>query len=230
MIGRIMSARTVLRLGTSLAMALIGACSDVRAQSPLPRDDVQEWNELQLSMPLNHGTDLVLDGQFRFGQDVSRLVTKRGSAGLAFKLNKYVTVTPAYVYQSYEPLPGRKTNEHRVTLNGAVQFSLAKFMLTDNNLVERRLINSRADSTRYRNRLRIEHPVALRELKLNVFLSDEIYYDWSVNAWVRNRFYAGTGKRFGERVSAEIFYVRQNDGHVRPGDLEAFGTVFRIRL
>ena len=209
---------------------LVSIANDTAAQSKLARDDVQEWNELQLVAPVHPRIDLVLDGQLRFGGRISRVVIARGSAGLAFKLNDHFTLTPAYIYQAAEPLPGRKTIEHRLTLTGALKFSVGKFTFSDNNLIERRLINSRADATRYRNRLRVEHPVTVRDLKFDVFLSDEVYYDWSVNAWARNRFYAGGGKKLSDHFYAEIFYLKQNDGHVRPGDLNAVGTVLRIRL
>lgn len=220
--------RTILIVAALLF--LISIANDAAAQSKLPRDDVQEWNELQLIAPVHPRIDLVLDGQVRFGDQISRVVIARGSAGFAFRLNNHFTLTPAYVYQAAEPLPDRKTIEHRITLTGALKFSLGKFTFSDNNLVERRLLNSRADATRYRNRLRVEHPVDVRDFKLDVFLSDEVYYDWSVNAWARNRFYVGGGKRLSDQFYAEIFYLKQNDGHVRPGDLNAVGTVLRVRL
>lgn len=220
--------RTILLVAALLF--LISIANDAAAQSKLPRDDVQEWNELQLAAPVHPRIDLVLDGQLRFGDRISRVVVTRGSAGLALKLNNHFTLTPGYVYQIAEPLPDRKTIEHRITLTGALKFSLGKFNISDNNLIERRLLNSRADATRYRNRLRVEHPVSIRDFRLDVFLSDEVYYDWSVNAWARNRFYAGGGKKLSDRFYVEIFYLKQNDGHVRPGDLNAIGTVLRVRL
>lgn len=127
--------RTILLVAALLF--LISIANDAAAQSKLPRDDVQEWNELQLAAPVHPRIDLVLDGQLRFGDRISRVVVTRGSAGLALKLNNHFTLTPGYVYQIAEPLPDRKTIEHRITLTGALKFSLGKFNISDNNLIER---------------------------------------------------------------------------------------------
>ena len=216
------------RILALVPILLIVECADAHAQAP--RHDVQEWNELQVIAPLHPRLDLVLDAQLRFGDQISRVVTGRGSVGLTFKLSRHFSLTPGYVYQDAEPILHRKSNEHRITLAGAVTVSKGKFTFTDNNLIERRLLNSRPDSTRYRNRLRVGHPAVVGGLSFDVFLSDEVYYDWSVNAWVRNRFSTGAGRRLTDRLYAEVFFLRQNDGHVRPGDISAIGAVLRIRL
>lgn len=44
---------------------------------------------------------------------------------------------------------------------------------------------------------------------------------------------SGTTLRFSrtkERYTGELYYLRQNDGRSRPGDLHVIGSVLRIRL
>src|SRR2546429_7310916 len=50
--------------------------------SPAPRGDNQFWSEMQLSVPINNRTDLVLLGVARFGRNVSRPVNERIGAGI----------------------------------------------------------------------------------------------------------------------------------------------------
>jgi hypothetical protein len=76
----------------------------------------------------------------------------------------------------------------------------------------------------------VEHPASLGKFSFNVFAADEVFYDWSVDDWVRNRFSAGGFKKFGKRYTAEVYYLRQNDGRARPGDLHVIGTILKIQL
>ena len=119
-------------------------------------------------------------------------------------------------------------------LAGTVEYEWKnKITLKDRNMIERRLRNSQADSTRYRNQLRIDVPFSVISAKGNkykFFVADEVFYDWSVNAWTRNRFSVGINRKFKDRYTGEIFYLRQNDGRARPGDLHVIGVSLKIRL
>jgi hypothetical protein len=86
------------------------------------------------------------------------------------------------------------------------------------------------NSTRYRNRFLIEHPIGKAEWDLSFIIGDEVFYDWSVDRWVRNRFAVGVSKVFNKHYTQEFFYLRQNDGVSIPGDLNVIGTTLRFRL
>ncbi|MEJ7712427.1 MAG: hypothetical protein WKF84_21880 [Pyrinomonadaceae bacterium] len=57
-----------------------------------------------------------------------------------------------------------------------------------------------------------------------MFVADEVFYDWSVDDWVRNRFTIGVSKVFNKTFTGDLYYMRQNDGRSRPGDLHVIGT------
>ena len=107
---------------------------------------------------------------------------------------------------------------------------MKKFRLSDRNLFERRFRNPGATSTRYRNRFQVEHPVGPKKLGLSLYVADEVFYDWSVNRWVRNRFTAGASKVFNKHFTQDLYYLRQNDGVTIPGDLNVIGAALRLRL
>lgn len=195
-----------------------------------PRADTQIWNDTELAIPLNKKVDLLLTGTVRIGRNVTHLVDERAEVGFDIKANEYLSFTPSYLYQAEQPFAGSKSYEHRLRLSGTVKFSIGKFKISDRNMIERRLRNSNSDSTRYRNRLQIEHPVSLKAVKFNVFVADEVYYDWSLDGWVRNRFYVGANKEFSKRFTGSIYYLRQNDGTTRPGDLHVIGTTVRLNF
>ncbi|HMV51333.1 MAG TPA: hypothetical protein PKD31_26570, partial [Blastocatellia bacterium] len=76
----------------------------------------------------------------------------------------------------------------------------------------------------------IDHPVKIRDFEFKVFVADEVWYSTPANAWIRNRISGGIIKQFTPHFGAEFFYLRQNDGRARPGDLHVIGTLFRITL
>jgi hypothetical protein len=195
------------------------------------RHDTQIWNDAQLAIALNKKIDVNLFGGLRLGRDVCCLIDERIGFGFSFKAGKYLTLAPSYLYLATQPLKNQKGFENRLTLAATVRVPIGGgFTLSDRNQFERRIRHPQVDATRYRNRLQVEHPFKIGSAKLNGFMADEISYDWSVNAWVRNRFTIGIGKTFNEHFTGELYYLRQNDSHTKPGDLNVIGTTLRFRL
>lgn len=200
------------------------------AQSIPDRSDNQQWTDVQLAVPVTKQIDFNLLGTLRIGRNISRPVDERVGAGFSFRFGKYVTVSPSYVHIGMQPFAGRRVWENRLSLPIQLRFSVGRFRLSDRNLFERRLRNSGVHSTRYRNRFQVEHPVGPDKLGLSLFVADEVFYDWSVDRWVRNRFSIGGIKAFNKHFTQEFYYLRQNDGVSIPGDLNIIGTTLRFRL
>lgn len=102
--------------------------------------------------------------------------------------------------------------------------------MSSRNLIERRLLNSRPNTTRYRNLLRAERPLRLRNLDLRFFIANEVFFDSAAGAWSRNRFSTGGNYSFSKSATLEVYYLRQSDGSARPGDINVIGTTFRFQL
>ena len=223
-----------MRLYSFIAVCSIFTCvagiASAQATSPPPTDDTQLWSDVQLTVPLKKKVDLILTGTFRLGRNLTNPIEERGAISLAFKANNYLTFETGYLYIATQPSKIRRNYENRLVLSGTIKFPIGKFTLSDRSQFERRFRNSQSDSTRYRNRLRVEYPVVVGSQKFNVFASNEIFYDWSVNKWIRNRFAVGANKKLSQRLTAEVYYMRQSDGRSRPGDLHVIGTVFKIQL
>lgn len=213
---------------TALTVMLFSAGHASGQQAP--QDDTQFWNDVQIATALDKRIDLVFNGTLRIGRDVTHPVDERAGVGLSIKAGKYLTLAPNYTYIATQPVAGRKGYESRLTFAVTARKQFEKLVVTDRNQFERRLFNSRADATRYRNRLQFEYPVKLWGHDLKLFASDEIFYDWSVDEWVRNRFAAGGSKAFNKHFTLDLYYMRQNDGRSRPGDLHVVGATYRVRI
>ena len=211
---------------------LLLAAGVVRGQSTSSqRRDTQVWNDTQLAIAINKKVDFILLGGLRLGGDIRRPVNERIGFSFSFKAGKYLTLTPSYLYLATQPLKNQKGFENRLTLAATVHVPIGGgFTLSDRNQFERRIRHKQVDATRYRNRLKIEQPLKIGTAKLNGLVADEVSYDRSDDAWVRNRFTIGVGKTFNEHFTGELYYLRQNDSHTKQGDLNVIGTTLRFHL
>src|SRR6267142_3819034 len=176
---------------TSLSVLILFAAV-VSGQANLPsQSDTQSWNDVNFSVALSKTFDFTVLGTLRLGRNLSRPVDERIGAAFSYKAGKYLTFTPSYLHIGTQPFRGRKVWENRLSFASTVRFPVGHFTLSDRNLFERRLRHPGGDSTRYRNKLQIERPVGPLKMKLALYVADEVFYDWSFNAWVRNRFTVG---------------------------------------
>ena len=191
--------------------------------------DNQIWTDVQVAIPVTSHFDFNLLGTLRVGRDVSRPIDERVGAGFTFRY-KNLQVSPHYLHIAMQPFAGRRVWENRLVLPVQVRVNVGDFRISDRNQFERRLRNSGVKTNRYRNRLQVDHPVGAKDWQLSLFVSDEVFYDWSVDRWVRNRFSVGGTKVFNGHFTQDFYYLRQNDGLSVPGDLNVIGTTLRFRL
>jgi hypothetical protein len=202
----------------------------VSAQSIVDRTDNQQWTDVQLAVPVTSHFDFNLLGTLRLGRDITHPVDERVGAGFTFRVNKYLSVSPNYTHIGMQSFRGRRVWENRLTFPVQLRFNVGEFRLSDRNQIEVRFRNSGVRTTRYRNRFQVEHQIGSDKLGLSLFVADEVFYDWSISRWVRNRFLIGGIKVFNKHFTQEFYYLRQNDGVSIPGDLNVIGTTVRFRL
>jgi hypothetical protein len=221
--------RKLLLLFSSLLSVLWAANICAQTRVP-PQSDTQNWNDVSLAVPMNKTIDFVLLGTVRNGRNISRPVDERVGLGFSVKVGKYVTVFPNYLHVEMQPFEGRRVFEERLSVATTVKVPVGHFNVSDRNLFERRFRSPSVDATRYRNRLQVDHPVGPSKQKISLFIADEVFYDWSFNAWVRNRFTVGATKVVNKHLTFDLYYLRQNDSHSFPGDLHVIGSAWRFHL
>lgn len=218
-----------MRPSASACLLLLVVCGCTSAQI-IDRTDNQFWSDVQFAIPMTKDIDFNILGTLRLGRDFNRPVDERIGTGFTFRFGQHVSIAPNYLYIATQPVRNRRGWESRLSFPVTLRFNLEKFRLSDRNLFERRIRRPGINSWRYRNRLQVEHPVGPSKLGLSLFVADEVFYDWSLNRWPRNRFTAGGSKVFNKHFTQDIYYLRQNDGLSVPGDLHVIGTTLRVKL
>ena len=210
--------------------ALVLCAAHAAGQSPVPKSDTQSWNDIQFTIPLTKKTEFVLIGTLRIGDNITRPVDERWGMRFNYALNKYVTLQTSYFHREARPPNGRHEREERGTVGANLRVPLGKFTFNSRNWFERRWREPQIDAWRYRNRLQLEHPFKIGKTKFVWVVNDEVFYDWSLHDWVRNRFAVGVNHTFNKHFTLDTYVMRQNDGRSRPGDVNVIGTTWRIRL
>jgi hypothetical protein len=200
------------------------------AGAQVPEKDTQSWNDVQLTIPMTKKVDFVMQGTLRIGDNLTTAVDERWGAGFNYKVNAWLTLNQSFFSRSARPPNGRRERETRLTIGATLQKPIGKFTLSDRNAFERRWRAPQIDSWRYRNRVRLEHPFKIDKTKFTWFISDEVFYDWSLHDWARNRAATGAYHAFNKHFTLELYYMRQNDGRSRPGDIHLIGSVWRFKL
>src|SRR6185436_16695841 len=218
------------KTGAFLAGLLLMSATQVVAQSRVPKSDNQSWTDVQVTVPLNKKTEFVIIGTLRMGDNLTQPVDGRWGIRFNYALNKFVTLQTLYFHREAKPPNGRREWEERGTVGANLRVPLGKYTFSSRNWFERRWREPQVDAWRYRNRLQLEHPFKIGKTKFVWVVSDEFFYDWSVNDWVRNRFAVGVSHTFNKHLTLETYVMRQNDGRTRPGDVNIIGTTWRIKL
>lgn len=212
-----------------LLLAGFGAVFD-KAQSVVDVDDNQFWNDVQLTVPMSKKTDFYAAVTARFGQNVSRLNDARFAVGFIYKPDKSWSFQPFYWYINARNSRSQFTTEHRLNLRVGYRFPFKKFSLSHRSGFEYRL-RSPQNSWRYRPSLNFEKELSKKFIPgAKFFATEEVFYDSLLKKFSRNRFSAGINKTLTKNLSVDVFYMRQNDGFSRPGDLNVVGTTWRIKL
>jgi hypothetical protein len=211
---------------------LVRAAGNALAQTPskVPKADTESWNDVQLAIPLSKKADFLIQGTVRIGGNLTTPVDERWGLGFNYKAQKYITLNELYFHREAKPPNGRQEQENRLSFGATLNIPIGRFTLVNRNWLERRWRQPQVDAWRYRNRVRLEHPFKIQSQQFTFFVSDEVFYDWSLHDWGRNRFGVGANHAFNKHFTGELYFMRQNDGRTRPGDINIIGTVMRFRL
>ena len=222
--------RCVAPITWATLLFLLGSESIGAQSKPAPKSDFQSWNDLQVAIPMSKKVDFTLQLTARQGDNLSQIVDERWGVGWVFKTNKYLSFNLFYFHRNARPPEGKPETEDRFTLGATVRVPMGEFTLNDRNFFERRERTPQVNAWRYRNRLQLEHPFKINKKKFTWFVSDEVFYDWSLRVWPRQRFSAGVSHSFNKHLTLDLYYARQNDSHTRPGDLNIIWSTWRVRL
>ena len=233
--------RTILNLISAFSACLVLAVTTTSAQTTAGERDFQVWSETVINVPLVKKKDskgkeykdlsLLFIGSIRLGRNKLFPVDERVGIGFDKRINKYVSITPTYIYKYAEQSPGRKDIEHRVRFDTTLSFAYKELSIKDRNRVEYRIRHSRPDTVRYRNRITFKHPVKKDGKTIfSPFVADEVFYDFRDGRFFRNELSLGIERKVTSNFTAEIFYLNRYNTGGLPKYINALGVNVKIEI
>lgn len=191
-------------------------------------EDIQSWNDLQITIPVNAKVDALLLTTLRLDQNLGRVGEGRAGFGFAIKPHRSFSISPTYQYIETRNLLGAFRTEHRYTLRGTYKFPIKRFGFSHRSAYEYRKRGS-GNSWRYRAAVTLEKELPESFIpRSKVFVNEEIFYVSTTGKFSRNRFTIGLSTEVTSHFTFEAYYLRQNDGFAHPGDLNIIGTNLKV--
>jgi hypothetical protein len=233
--GRTLDRRQDLREEWILWLALASCClcfaTATSAQAilaELPNKDKQVWPELDTYFKAGARLDLTLISQVRLSKTLPNPDIWVVGVDANVTVMRHLLVTPSYYYYQFDQASGTLGQGQNAILATTIEETMRAYSFDDRSRIVG-VISPSGNFWVYGNRARIEHKIGFESSRDFWFGWDELFYFSNTEAWQRNRVAVGVHKAFGERIAIEPYYLRQTDGHSRPGDLNTFGVTFDVR-
>ncbi|HWB86007.1 MAG TPA: DUF2490 domain-containing protein [Bryobacteraceae bacterium] len=224
----------------ALASVLVAAAAlPVSAQGT--KDEF--WPELNVYYNINSTTRLNVENSFNQNQSERN---RQGSFAyfLDFALKpllrrelrshadvfrrRYLTFRAGYQYTTSFENDDPSSEDRAIIESTARYFLPAGILLSDRNRGEFRFVKAKPFSTRYRNRLRMEHDFKIGGIVCIPYGSGEVFFNTSNNRWTPFRYQAGVQIPTGPRVVFDLYYARQHDTSGTPARINALGLTLNL--
>ena len=195
-------------------LAVLGLGMTCPASAKVGEDgDFQIWNTESLKGKITENVSAYMEEEFRFGDDASEFYYHHTHLEIPIVVNNWLEVGPAYrqVWEKYTKTDEKEDwyTEYRPNLNVTLKTEWEGWKLSTRNRFEYRMYDiDKDDAFRYRNKFDIKSPWKWTALKINPYISDEIFGQQDAG-FNRNRLYVGFGMQLMEKLKGDLFYLWQ---------------------
>jgi Protein of unknown function (DUF2490) len=156
------------------------------------------------------------------------------------RAGRFLTITPSYMYYSVPASglneipqqPARFTDsyeEQQFRIDGTVGFAAGKLEISGRNMYVRRFRPDPAvDINRYRGRVAIAYPMAIKGRNFKPFASYETFYDQGPG-WNRTRIWSGATVPVNKRLLLQPSYMWERSDGSRDVNYLLFGLIVNTR-
>ena len=188
-----------------------------------------------LSTPVQKQIDLKLTGFY-----IGELQVPVVQVDLPIRMAKFLTVTPSYMgywvpasgLNKVPSQPGSYTDsydEHQFRVDGTVAFAVRKLEISGRNMYVRRFRPDPADGmNRYRGRISVAHPLAIRDRIVKPFAAYEAFYEPTAG-WNKDRIWSGVTVPLNKRVFVQPSYMWETSPGIRDVHYVLFGLIVNTR-
>lgn len=197
-------------LRTGLAICLVLCFTAPAFASPKYKDgDWQLWTTDPIKCKINDQWGVYAEEEFRWGKDMSQYYYEHTHLELDYKPIDWLTIGPAIRvayelnskevwYPTYEP-----------QINFAGKWVISDWTFEARARLEERIFDEpgKQDAFRNRDKFTLKSPWKWTPLKLNPYISDEIFFQQAIDGLAENRLWVGLGMEFCKNLKGELAYM-----------------------
>jgi hypothetical protein len=211
-------AATCLALGSSMARA------------GTPAVDSQFWGELDATHAISAALSATAIATLRVGRELPNPTLTAGGVQLDYRIaSSWIVSGTGYFVAIRNAQSAVRTEVWLPAAALTYGTDVGYLALSDRNRVEQ-LEGLPGSPTRYRNRASAYWHIAGGNELSDIFITDEVFYDFSKDRWTRNRLQAGFQFRFRADTKLLAFYMRQNNDYGAPDRLDVLGLTLQLDI
>ncbi len=201
-------------------------------------DDFQTWYTLEIRKSIHPEWELFFMPEARVRDDSSELFYHEYRQGVRFSPSKHLTLGLQYLFVRSENAAGKHRDEQTGELDVTPKTTLGPLQLSLRWRLALRTIEGSAGEQEFQMRFmpKLAYPTRLGNRKLTPYVADDLFYDYTRDAFNQNRLFVGISlplKEFrGARSSLDLYYMLQHQLGTRRdwSSNEVLGTKLTIQF
>jgi hypothetical protein len=213
------------RVISAILMSVCASMAGATASSV----DSQLWSELDATHPISADLSVTAIVTARLGNDLPNPTLAAAGLQFDYRIGSWIASGTGYYVSIRNAETGARTTVWLPAAALSYQIDVGAFGLADRNRIEQ-LESIPGSPTRYRNRASVYWHIAGNTFSPDVFVSDEVFYDFSKDSWTRNRAQGGIQFHVDKDTRLQVFYLRQNTTYGTPDRLNVLGLTLQLDI
>ena len=168
--------------------------------------DFQVWNTDVEEINLNKSAKVLLEEEFRLGDNAGNFYYQHYDIGYVRDLSRYLNA--GFGYRYVQEMKNKKFKvENEPYLMATLFWQWLGYKFASRSRLEYRYFQYQADSWRYRNKFTVKLPWEFTRREIQPFLADEIFIRFNGTELNENRLFIGLGFKITKNLAGEIYYL-----------------------
>ena len=179
------------------------------------RDDFQSWNTLEFTKRLGPAWEVFFLPEIRIRDDAGQLFYHEYRQGVRWKPSTHLQLGLNYLFVR-NASSGKPREEQTGELDVTPKMTLGALSVSVRGRIALRTIQGSSGEQEWQVRLmpKLAYPVRLAGRQVTLYTAEDLFYDYTRDAWNQHRFFLGVtvplASQQGIELATEVYYMLQN--------------------
>ena len=195
------------------------------------QSDSQSWPEIDVTWQLTPQLGATWESVLRTSSELQNPAAEISGLDLSWKPDQHWELMGSYYLFGFRTLAGHHERGTSPGISATYSWDQSGWRISQRLRVLGPVSTTAShDFWMYQFRIRAEHALGYPAWKVDAYLWDEPMYNSAFSRWTRNRLTFGLVKSISKAASVDLYYMRQDDHHVVPGDLNVIGLEVKLKF